>query len=188
MRTPPDPLQHAWWLAGRASGLVALGLVTLSVIAGLALGGRLPTAPGGVSRLRSMHEQIALVALVAVAVHGLTLLGDAWLKATPLDLLTPFTIAYRPLWTGLGVVAAELTAILALSFYVRRRIGAHLWRRAHRLTLLAWLLAVLHSLGAGTDAGLPGVRAAVLASTVPVVLRLARRMRGRRAPRLTPAA
>ena len=41
--------QHVWWLASRASGLVALGLVTISVLLGLTMAGKLSASrePGG---------------------------------------------------------------------------------------------------------------------------------------------
>ena len=37
---------HAWWLASRASGLIALALITISVGLGLALSGRVRRSPG----------------------------------------------------------------------------------------------------------------------------------------------
>ena len=42
---------------------------------------------------------------------------------------------YRPVYTGLGIVAGYLAAALGLSFYARRRIGAKLWRKLHRATI-----------------------------------------------------
>ena len=83
-------------------------------------------------------------------------------------------------------MAGYLAAILALSFYVRRRIGVRLWRRMHRFTVVVYVLALGHSLGSGTDASIPLVRDAMLASTLPVLflfaLRLQRtRTRGRTA-------
>ena len=50
-------------------------------------------------------------------------------------------MAYRPLWTGLGIIGGYLAALLGLSFYARRRIGARLWRKAHRLTVVVYVLA-----------------------------------------------
>ncbi len=146
---------HAWWLASRASGVVALLLLTASVTLGLTMGGKLARRPGAGRTLLAIHEQTAITALVAVAVHGVTLLGDSWLNPGPGGIALPFTMDYRPLWTGFGIVAGWLAALLGLSFYVRRFIGARLWRRAHRLTMLAFGLAVAHTLGAGTDSTAP---------------------------------
>lgn len=147
--------EHAWWLASRASGVVALALVTVSVGLGLTMAGRLSKRPGIGRALSAVHEQTALVGLVAIAVHGLTLLGDPWLNPGPGGISIPFTMAYKPLWTGLGVVAGWLAALLGLSFYVRRRIGPALWRKMHRATIVVYVLGVAHTLGAGTDAGSP---------------------------------
>ena len=41
-----DPMDYGWWLASRASGLVALALITLSVGVGLAMAGRAFQRPG----------------------------------------------------------------------------------------------------------------------------------------------
>jgi sulfoxide reductase heme-binding subunit YedZ len=79
----------------------------------------------------------------------------------------PFVMDYRPLFTGLGIVAGYLAAILGLTFYVRRRLGTKRWRKAHRLTPLVYLLAVGHALGAGTDAR--WVAVLLLASATPVL-------------------
>jgi methionine sulfoxide reductase heme-binding subunit len=175
----PDPLQYGWWLASRASGIVALGLVTLSVGLGLAMAGRVWRKPGLAQKLRAVHEHAALVGLAAIAVHGLTLLCDTWLHARPLNLVVPFTLGYRPLLTGLGVVAGELAALLGLSFYARRRIGARNWRRAHRATVVVWALGVVHALGAGTDARTLWLRAAILVTSVPIVALFLRRVAAR---------
>ena len=67
--------------------------------------------------------------------HGITLLGDPWLNPGVGGIAVPFSMGFRPLFTGLGVVAGYLAALLGLSFYFRRRIGARLWRKAHRATV-----------------------------------------------------
>ena len=44
--TGRDPMEHGWWLASRASGIVALALITLSVTLGLWMAGRVMRKPG----------------------------------------------------------------------------------------------------------------------------------------------
>ena len=66
-------------------------------------------------------------------------------------MLVPFTLDYRPLWTGLGILAAYGAAGLSLTYYARRRLGARRWRKAHRFIPVAWALAAVHVIGAGTD-------------------------------------
>jgi sulfoxide reductase heme-binding subunit YedZ len=113
---------------------------------------------------------------VAIAVHGITLLGDAWLHPTLTQIAVPFTMEYRPLFTGLGVAGGWLALILGLSFYVRGHIGARRWRSVHRATIGVWALAVVHTLGAGTDAGQVWMQAILLLTGVPIVFLFLRRV------------
>src|SRR6478735_303269 len=144
----PNPLDYPFWLASRSAGVVAYVLLSASVVVGLAMALRL--AP--VRDLRVFHERIALLALGVTAAHGLFLLPDGWLKPTLAQLLIPFAGGYRPLWTGLGILAAYGAVGLSLTYYARRRLGQRRWRNAHRFIPIAWALAVVHVIGAGTDA------------------------------------
>jgi sulfoxide reductase heme-binding subunit YedZ len=143
---------HGWWLASRASGLVAFALITISVGIGLTMAGKLMRRPGLSRKLVRIHEQTALAGLVAIAVHGITLLGDPWLNPGVAGIAVPFAMGYKTLFTGLGIIAGYLAALLGLSFYARRRIGPRLWRKAHRATVVVYLLGLVHALGSGTDA------------------------------------
>ncbi len=181
MTQSTNPLDYSWWLASRAAGVTSLVLVSLSVLLGLAMAAGLIRRPAWKRTAIALHEQVALAGLVAIAVHGITLLGDTWLKAAPIDLVVPFGMGYRPGFTGLGVIAGWLAALLGLSFYARKWIGAKRWRSLHRATLLVWLLGAVHTLGAGTDAGSAWLQALVAAPAVAIALMLpARLLRGRR--------
>ena len=167
--TGRDPMEYAWWLASRASGIVALALITLSVTLGLAMAGRVPPDPRKRRALLAIHEYGALAGLIAIAVHGITLLGDRWLDPGIAGVLVPFVIDHEPLWTGMGIVGGYLAAALGLSFYARRRIGAKRWRRLHKLTILVYVLGVAHALGSGSDAGTPWMRAQLVLTGAPVL-------------------
>ena len=71
----------------------------------------------------------------------------------------PFHMDHEPLYTGLGILGGYLAAALGLSFYARRRIGTKRWRSLHKATILVYVLSVVHTLGAGSDAGTPWLRA-----------------------------
>lgn len=159
---------HGWWLVSRASGLVALVLVTVSVFLGLAMAGKVLRRPGVAKKLMALHEQTALAGLVAIAVHGIALLGDPWLHPGVAGVTVPFALGFRTFFTGLGVIGAYLAALLGLSYYARRRIGARLWRKAHRATVVVYLLGLVHALGAGSDASAVWFRWWVMLTT-PVI-------------------
>jgi len=179
--TGPDPAEFGWWLASRAAGIVALLCITVSVGIGLAMAGRISRRPALARALLSVHQQTALIGLVAIAVHGITLLGDEFLSPSIGDVALPFTSSYAPLWTGLGVTGGWLAAILGLSYWARHRIGARLWRRLHRATILVYVLSVAHTLGAGTDASEPWMQVLLIATGAPILFLFLMRV-------LTPAA
>jgi methionine sulfoxide reductase heme-binding subunit len=185
----PDPTHYLFWLTSRAAGVTAFALASVSVGLGLTMAGRLARGPGRAKLLRTIHEQTALGALIAIVVHGVALLGDHWMRPGLTGISVPFAMHYRPLATGVGIIAGYLAALLGLSFYARRRIGARLWRKAHRLTVVVWLLAAVHAITAGTDASTPWMRAILVVSAVPILgLFAARVLGGRRSRRPVLAA
>ena len=175
MVAEPDPGKYPWWLASRAAGIVAFLLIATAVILGLAMAAKLPHRPGLKRNLLKIHEQVALTALVAIGLHGVLLLGDAWLKPGITGITIPFTLEYRPAWTGMGILAGYLALLLGPTYYWRRRIGARRWRQIHRATVAVFVLAVLHALGAGTDGASLWFRAMVLGSAAIVLALLVHR-------------
>lgn len=173
------PLHVIPWLLSRASGIVALGAVSASVLLGLALAAK--AIPARWRRTAGpLHRQVALLAVTAILAHALLLLGDAWLAPGWRGLAVPFALSYRPAFTGLGVIAAYLALLLGPSFYLRRRLGARRWRVLHRLTVAIWGLAVVHALGSGTDGGSLWLRVLALLPLPGVVYLLVARTFGPR--------
>ena len=176
--TEPNPANYPWWLAARSAGIVAFVLIASSVILGLFLASGVWRRPGLKRNLVKIHQQLALAGLSMIAVHGLCMLGDKWLRPGIGGIAIPFTIAYRPLWVGLGIFAGYLAALLGPTYFVRRRIiGTRRWRQVHRLTVVVYALAVLHSLGSGTDGASSWFRAVVVLSAAPILALLVLRYR-----------
>ena len=171
-----DPTHQIFWFASRAFGIVAMLMLGVSVAVGLAMSGRLMRRPGIAGKLRHFHESATLVTLGLIVAHGGLLLFDSYLRPGLVGITVPFTLAYRPLYTGLGIVAGWLAAILGLSFYARRRIGARTWRRMHRFTIVAYVLALLHVIGSGTDVRSPLMVAMLTALTAPIAFAFSYRM------------
>ena len=144
-----------FWILARASGLTAYVLLTLSVLAGLVI----KTRPFGralnAAAATDTHRFLSLLALGAIAVHGLALMLDSTVRITLGALLIPGLAGYRPTATALGVVAAELAVLVLVSFRLRKRIGFRNWRRLHWATYAVFALATAHGLAAGTDTARP---------------------------------
>jgi sulfoxide reductase heme-binding subunit YedZ len=171
--------EHLFWIVSRGAGIAALLLSSGSVALGLMMGGRFASAR--MKDLRPLHEALSLTTLAAVVLHAGVLLGDSYLSPSLADVTVPFVFAYEPLWTGVGIVAGWLLLGLGLSYYARARIGVGRWRRLHRLTTLAWILAIGHSLGAGTDAARWWFLTASAIVIIPTLALLANRLGASRA-------
>jgi sulfoxide reductase heme-binding subunit YedZ len=173
-----QPIQYLWWLVSRASGILALVLITLSVVLGLMMAGKVLRRPNLKRGAVRLHEHLAVIAVAAIGAHGLALLGDHWLEPGWRGITIPFALGYRPAFTGIGIIAGYLTVLLGPSFYLRRRIGARRWRKLHRAIVVVWLMSVVHALGAGSDGTTLWLRAIVILPVAPVVYLLVVRVVG----------
>ena len=141
----------AIWYAARAGGVVAYLLVSASVFVGVLLAGkkRLPGFPR--FAIEDVHRFLGLLAALFIAVHVGSIALDTFVPFSFGQLVVPFASGYRPLATGLGVVAVELLLAVSVTNRLRSRLPYRLWRRAHYATLAVWLLATVHGILAGTD-------------------------------------
>jgi methionine sulfoxide reductase heme-binding subunit len=141
----------ALWYASRATGVVALVLLTAVVLLGIMVSrrGRLPGLPRFATL--SLHRSMSLLAVVFVAVHVATAIADPYVTIGIAAAVIPFTSPYRPLWLGLGAISFDLIIALVATSLLRGRIGRKTWRGVHWLAYACWPIALLHGLGSGTD-------------------------------------
>ncbi|HET9115891.1 MAG TPA: hypothetical protein VFN33_07335 [Gaiellaceae bacterium] len=159
MKTDPT-----FWLLARASGFTAYVLLVSSGLAGLVLKSRPLGRAVKASSVMEVHRFLTLLGLGAVALHGATLVLDRTLRMPLAGLLVPGASPYRPVAVALGVVSAELMALVIVSFPLRRHLGQRTWRRLHWATYLVFALAAVHGLLAGSDSARPWSRDVYLAA------------------------
>lgn len=140
------------WYAARAAGVVAYVLLTSGALLGILLSGRARLARWPAFAITDVHRFVAFLTGWFVALHVGAVLLDSYVHTSVVQALVPGLSSYRPLWVGLGTVALELLAAVALANLLRKRIGHARWRRIHYLTFVVWGTATLHGIGAGTDA------------------------------------
>lgn len=153
-----------FWLLARSTGFTAYLLLTASGLAGLVLKSRPFGRTVKAAVVLDLHRFVTLLALGAVALHGVTLMFDRTLRMPVAGLFVPGASPYRPLAVAVGVVGAELMALIVVSFPLRRRIGQAFWRRLHWATYVVFALATAHGLLAGTDSARPWSRDLYLAA------------------------
>ena len=139
------------WYATRSAGTVSLVLLTASLVLGMATSARLELGSGVRFLLQGLHRNLSLLVLVFLLLHIATALLDPFAGLGLSDALLPFTSAYRPLWLGLGVVAAELFGALVVTSLLRSHIGVWWWRLVHWASYACWPAALLHAIGTGSD-------------------------------------
>jgi hypothetical protein len=144
------------WSLSRATGLVLLVLLSVTLALGMLATAR--TTPRWWPRFATaaLHIELAVLSLALLGAHVTVTVLDDWVEIGWADAVVPFRAGYRPVWTGLGTVAALLLITAALTAGARRFLRPSLWRRTHYLTHVAWPVAVVHGLGAGSDRGSAG--------------------------------
>ena len=167
-----------FWTLSRGTGIAAITLASVSVSVGLLSGRGLRLAPGRFRDGRAIHEALSITTIVLILTHGFLLLGDAWMRPGLAEIAVPFQMSYRPLWTGLGIVAGYGLILLGLSYYLRAQIGAQRWRYIHRFTALFWVAGLVHVIGAGSDIGALWMWLVLMVPAIPAFVLLGMRFGG----------
>lgn len=170
---------QGFWILTRASGVLALALMFLSAVAGIAI------RSGLLDRLmvrwdvNDLHRFTSWLGFGFLAAHVASLLGDRFVGFTVGDVLVPFQSSYAEPWTGLGVVAFYLLVIVQATSYMTRSVRYAWWLAWHRLTYLAIPLTLLHVVGTGTDRRTVWLLLVMGISPVAMVLAVVHRRRTR---------
>ncbi|QMU75557.1 hypothetical protein GXW83_07220 [Streptacidiphilus sp. PB12-B1b] len=171
------------------AGVLTLLSLTAAVVLGLAATDRLVLTPRSRVSLQSAHRAAAVASLGFLVIHVAVKVYDQ--EAAPIAAFVPFA-GGSSLAVGLGVIAADLMVLVAVTGAVRGRFAAGhrpwLWRVLHGTAYACWPIALSHGLTAGRSAAVwvlwgYGLCAAAvaLALTVRVLAALGRRSAGRRA-------
>jgi predicted ferric reductase len=148
----------AFWYVSRGSAFVSFALLWLSMGLGLIISNKLARLwPGGPVAF-DLHQYTSLLGLAFALFHALVLMGDSYIAYTLSQVLVPFASeSYRPIWVGMGQIGLYVWAAVALSFYVRARMGTRSWRIIHFASFAMFALALIHGLFSGTDSADPWV-------------------------------
>lgn len=168
----PSPL----WFATRGAGVVTLVVLSVTVILGIVTSLRWEGRNTPRFVTATLHRNLSLFAIVLLAVHIAAAVLDPFAGIRAADAVIPFAGAYRTVWLGLGVLAAEVLAAVALTSVARRRVGPRTWRVIHWTAYASWPLAMIHGLGTGTDAQEPWLIGVSAACATGVMLALVMRL------------
>jgi sulfoxide reductase heme-binding subunit YedZ len=164
------------WYAARAGGIAAYLLLSAVVALGTTMARRKTLERWPRFALEDVHRFGGLLVGAFVIVHVAAIAIDSYLPFSLVQIVVPFTDRYRPLWVGLGIVAAELLLALAITNHYRDRLPYRFWRRAHYLNIAIWAAATAHGIASGTDRSAPWLLAVYVPATAVVTTLLALRV------------
>lgn len=139
-----------WYLA-RATGIVALLLLTVTVVLGILTSVR--WQPRSLPRfvVEYVHRNVTVLVLALIAIHVATVVLDGFAPIGWLAAVVPFISEYRPIWLGLGALGFDLLLAVAITSWLRHRVGFRVWRFLHWSAYACWPIVLVHGLGTGTD-------------------------------------
>jgi predicted ferric reductase len=141
----------ALWYLTRATGGVALVLLTVALVLGVADVARFSSERVPRFVVDAIHRTASLLAVVLLAIHVITAVLDSFAPIRIADAFIPFGGSYRPLWVGLGALSFDLLIALIVTSLLRARLGVRAWRAVHWAAYACWPLALVHGLGSGSD-------------------------------------
>jgi sulfoxide reductase heme-binding subunit YedZ len=164
------------WYATRATGLVALVLLTAGMALGLLTSVRYEHQRWPRFITIGLHRSMSLLACAFTAVHITTTVLDSFVPIGVADVFVPFISGYRPIWLGLGAIATDLLIALTVTSLLRARLSYRTWKLVHWAAYLCWPVAVLHGLGSGSDVSTRWVLALTLCCVGAIVCLIAWRL------------
>ena len=141
----------ALWYLTRATGGVALVLLTVTLVLGIVDVTRVSSDRVPRFVVDAVHRTASLFVVLLVAIHVLTAVLDSFAPIRLADAFIPFGGPYRPVWVGLGALSFDLLLALTITSLLRGRIGVRAWRAVHWAAYACWPFAFMHSLGTGSD-------------------------------------
>jgi len=139
------------WLTARATGIVALLLVTLTVSLGIALSHPEQSRWKQSKRIFPWHESLWVFTLAFIATHIVSLVVDPYAGVGIGGALIPGLSEYRSVPVALGVLSLYALLITALTARYTKFLPAGIWLRLHRLSIVVLILGWGHGVLAGTD-------------------------------------
>lgn len=157
------------WYGSRATGVVALLLLTAVALLGLLIsrqgpvsrqdpatgsaGGRPAGTVLGLPRfaVTGLHRNLSLLSVAFIALHVLMAVADGYVSVPLSASVIPFTSHYEGFWLGIGAVSFDLFLAIIITSLLRRRLSRRTWYAVHLLAYASWPVAFAHSIGSSTD-------------------------------------
>ncbi len=155
---------QVWWFISRSSGMIAWGLLTLSVCWGLFVSTKAVAKASKPAWLLDLHRFLGGLSVVFTGIHLVGLWADSFVEFGWAELFVPMASAWKPGPVAFGIVSFYALLAVQVTSMMIKRLPRRLWRLVHRLSLPLYAIATYHGLAAGSDRTNIAFRVASLAS------------------------
>jgi DMSO/TMAO reductase YedYZ heme-binding membrane subunit len=156
--------EQIWWFVARSGGIVAWGLVTLSVCWGLFLSTKAAAKALQPKPLMDLHRFLGGLSVTFTAIHLFGLVMDSYVHFGWVEILIPWTSEWQATAVAWGVIAFSLLLSIEITSLFMKKIPRPIWRQIHRLSFGLYVFATVHGVQAGTDTGNTWYQMLMLAS------------------------
>jgi predicted ferric reductase len=156
--------EQVWWFVARSGGIVAWGLVTLSVCWGLFLSTKAASKAAQPAGLLDLHRFLGGLSVSFTAIHIVGLVADSYVEFGWLEILVPWASAWKPTAVAWGVIAFWLLLAVEATSLFMKKMPRRLWKQVHRASFGLYVFATVHGIQAGTDTLNQWFRMTMLAS------------------------
>lgn len=153
-----------WWYVSRSSGMIAWGLLSLSVCWGLFISTKAVAKASSPARLLDLHRFLGGLAVVFTGMHLVGLAADNYVSFGWSETFVPMASSWKPGPVAFGIVGFYLLLAIEITSLAMKRLPRTLWRWVHRTSLVLYFVATYHAISAGTDAANQWFRVVALAS------------------------
>ena len=155
---------QVWWFISRSSGMIAWGLLTLSVCWGLFISTKAVAKASSPAWLLDLHRYLGGTAVLFTGLHLVGLAADSYVTFGWAETFIPMASSWKPGAVAFGIVGFYLLLAIEGTSLAMKRLPRRLWRWVHHTSLVLYFVATYHAIAAGTDKQNEVFRIAALAS------------------------
>ena len=141
-----------FWMAARATGIVAFLLLTLQIVLGLVLSHPTNRSTWNLSkRIFPWHDHLWVFVMAFLIIHIVSLVIDPISGVSVGAVFIPGLSEYRSSPVAIGTFALYAFFVTAITARWTKLLPRGAWLALHRLALLILVMAWMHGVLAGTD-------------------------------------